>query len=64
MADPKDVIVETIVKTVEEKAPEVAKIVKEVEEVLGGKSCSCLVFGWKVVLTKSSPKSENASKVD
>jgi hypothetical protein len=64
MADPKDVIVETIVKTVEEKAPEVANIVKEVEEVLAGKSCSCLVFGWKVVVTKSSPKSENVLKVE
>jgi len=61
MTKSEDVLVDTIVKTVEEKAPEVVAVV---EEIVAKKSCSCLVFGWNIIATKSSPKSENVLKVD
>jgi hypothetical protein len=53
MTKPEDVVVETIVKVVEEKAPEVVAVVKEVEEVLAKQSCSCIVFGWDILIRKS-----------
>jgi len=52
MSKPEDVLVETIVKTVEEKAPELVAAVKEVEEVLAKQSCSCVVFGWDILIRK------------
>jgi hypothetical protein len=53
MVKPEDVLVETVVKAVEEKAPEITKVVQQVEEALATKSCSCWVFGWNIVANKS-----------
>ena len=67
MTRPEDVLVETVVNTVLEKAPEVSKVVEEVEEVLAKKSCSCWAFGWNIVATKtlsSLPSPVTASNTD
>ena len=62
MSNPKDVPVEAVVNTVSEKAAEVTRAVEEVEEMLATKSCSCWVFGWNILVTKS-PKPETVSNI-
>lgn len=39
-------------KKLDEKAPEVASVVEAVDAALMGKTCSCMVFGWKISASK------------
>ena len=60
MVKPEDVLVEAL-----EKAPEITKVVEQVEEALATKSCSCWVFGWNIIVNKSiRPDAATVSNID